>query len=208
MIYGYCRVSSRDQNLERQLQAMHNVGIDSKHIFIDKESGKDFDRVGYQTLKHHIGSGDCLFIQSLDRFGRNYTEILDEWKYLTSRQIDIVVLDMDILDTRTTGKNGLVGRFVSDLVLQVLAFVAEQERLNIRERQRQGINIARLQGKKFGRPTVELPDDFPEIARRYRNGSITGTEAADKLSMPRSTFYYKVKTNSIYEEMKGGSKNG
>lgn len=193
MNYGYCRVSARDQNLDRQLQAMRNSGIDSVHLFIDKESGKDFDRVGYQQLKRLIKSGDCLFIQSLDRFGRNYTEILDEWRDLTTRGTDIVVLDMEILDTRTTGRNGLVGRFVADLVLQVLAFVAEQERLNIRERQRQGIQIARLQGKKFGRPTAELPENFQEIAQQYRGGAITGTVAADKLGMPRSTFYYKIK---------------
>lgn len=193
MNYGYCRVSARDQNLDRQLQAMRNAGIDSVHLFIDKESGKDFDRVGYQQLKRLIKSGDCLFIQSLDRFGRNYTEILDEWRDLTTRGTDIVVLDMEILDTRTTGRNGLVGRFVSDLVLQVLAFVAEQERLNIRERQRQGIKIARLQGKKFGRPTAELPENFQEIAQQYRGRTITGTVAADKLGMPRSTFYYKIK---------------
>lgn len=193
MYYGYCRVSARDQNLDRQLEAMHIAGIDSVHLFIDKESGKDFNRVGYQQMKKLIGSGDCLFIQSLDRFGRNYTEILDEWRDLTTRGTDIVVLDMEILDTRTTGRNGLVGRFVSNLVLQVLAFVAEQERLNIRERQRQGIKIARLQGKKFGRPTAELPENFQEIAQQYRGGAITGTVAADKLGMPRSTFYYKIK---------------
>lgn len=194
MNYGYCRVSSRDQNLDRQLQAMKNNDIHSRNLFIDKESGKDFNRVGYQQMKKRIKTGDCLFIQSLDRFGRNYTEILDEWRELTTKGVDIVVLDMEILDTRTTGRNGLVGRFVSDLVLQVLAFVAEQERLNIRERQRQGIKLARLQGKKFGRPTTELPENFREIAQQYRGGVITGTVAADKLDMPRSTFYYKIKS--------------
>ena len=194
MNYGYCRVSSRDQNLDRQLQAMKNNDIHSRNLFIDKESGKDFNRVGYQQMKKRIKTGDCLVIQSLDRFGRNYTEILDEWRELTTKGVDIVVLDMEILDTRTTGRNGLVGRFVSDLVLQVLAFVAEQERLNIRERQRQGIKLARLQGKKFGRPTTELPENFREIAQQYRGGVITGTVAADKLDMPRSTFYYKIKS--------------
>ena len=194
MNYGYCRVSSRDQNLDRRLQAMKNNDIHSRNLFIDKESGKDFNRVGYQQMKKRIKTGDCLFIQSLDRFGRNYTEILDEWRELTTKGVDIVVLDMEILDTRTTGRNGLVGRFVSDLVLQVLAFVAEQERLNILERQRQGIKLARLQGKKFGRPTTELPENFREIAQQYRGGVITGTVAADKLDMPRSTFYYKIKS--------------
>lgn len=170
MNYGYCRVSARDQNLNRQFEAMNMAGVEVPHIFIDKESGKNFDRVGYQSMKKRIRPGDCIFVQSLDRFGRNYTEILDEWRDLTTRGTDIVVLDMEILDTRTTGRNGLVGRFVSDLVLQVLAFVAEQERLNIRERQRQGIKIARLQGKKFGRPTAELPENFQEIAQQYRGG--------------------------------------
>lgn len=170
MNYGYCRVSARDQNLDRQLQEMKSAGIDSVHLFIDKESGKNFDRVGYQSMKKRIRSGDCIFVQSLDRFGRNYTEIMEEWRDIISRGVDIVVIDMEILDTRTAGRNGLVGRFVSDLVLQVLAFVAEQERLNIRERQRQGIKLARLQGKKFGRPSSDLPENFHEVAQLYEGG--------------------------------------
>lgn len=197
MYYGYCRVSARDQNLDRQFEAMNTAGVERSHIFIDKESGKNFDRAGYQSMKKKIRPGDCIFVQSLDRFGRNYTEIMEEWRDIINRGVDIVVIDMEILDTRTAGRNGLVGRFVSDLVLQVLAFVAEQERLNIRERQRQGIKLARLQGKKFGRPTSELPVNFREIARQYRVGAITGTIAADKLDMPRSTFYYKIKSYNI-----------
>lgn len=199
MNYGYCRVSARDQNLNRQLQAMNMAGVEVPHIFIDKESGKNFDRVGYQSMKKRIRSGDCIFVQSLDRFGRNYTEIMEEWRDIISRGVDIVVLDMEILDTRTAGRNGLVGRFVSDLVLQVLAFVAEQERLNIRERQRQGIKLARLQGKKFGRPSSGLPENFREVAQLYEGGAITGTEAADRLGMPKSTFYYKIKQETQHD---------
>lgn len=199
MNYGYCRVSARDQNLNRQLQAMNMAGVEVPHVFIDKESGKNFDRVGYQSMKKRIRSGDCIFVQSLDRFGRNYTEIMEEWRDIISRGVDIVVLDMEILDTRTAGRNGLVGRFVSDLVLQVLAFVAEQERLNIRERQRQGIKLARLQGKKFGRPSSGLPENFREVAQLYEGGAITGTEAADRLGMPKSTFYYKIKQETQHD---------
>lgn len=199
MNYGYCRVSARDQNLSRQFEAMNTAGVERSHIFIDKESGKNFDRVGYQSMKKRIRSGDCIFVQSLDRFGRNYTEIMEEWRDIISRGVDIVVIDMEILDTRTAGRNGLVGRFVSDLVLQVLAFVAEQERLNIRERQRQGIKLARLQGKKFGRPSSGLPENFHEVAQLYEGGAITGTEAADRLGMPKSTFYYKIKQETQHD---------
>ena len=190
MLYGYARVSSKDQNEERQLLALLDSGVSKHNIFIDKQSGKDFNRPAYLRLYKALKPGDTLFIKSIDRLGRDYQEIQEQWRYLTKdKQIDICVLDMPLLDTRK-GKD-LIGTFVSDLVLQILSFVAETERLNIKQRQEEGIRAAKKRGVKFGRPTQQLPDNFIEIRRRYRNGELTGIEAAKKCKMPISTFYYK-----------------
>ena len=190
MLYGYARVSSKDQNEERQLLALLDSGVSKHNIFIDKQSGKDFNRPAYLRLYKALKPGDTLFIKSIDRLGRDYQEIQEQWRYLTKdKQIDICVLDMPLLDTRK-GKD-LIGTFVSDLVLQILSFVAETERINIKQRQEEGIRAAKKRGVKFGRPTQQLPDNFIEIRRRYRNGELTGIEAAKQCKMPISTFYYK-----------------
>lgn len=190
MLYGYARVSSKDQNEERQLLALLDSGVSKQNIFIDKQSGKDFKRPAYLRLYKALKPGDTIFIKSIDRLGRDYQEIQEQWRYLTKdKQIDICVLDMPLLDTRK-GKD-LIGTFVSDLVLQILSFVAETERLNIKQRQEEGIRAAKKRGVKFGRPTQQLPDNFIEIRRRYRNGELTGIEAAKRCKMPISTFYYK-----------------
>lgn len=190
MLYGYARVSSKDQNEERQLLALLDSGVSKQNIFIDKQSGKDFNYPAYLRLYKALKPGDTIFIKSIDCLGRDYQEIQERWRYLTKdKQIDICVLDMPLLDTRK-GKD-LIGTFVSDLVLQILSFVAETERLNIKQRQEEGIRAAKKRGVKFGRPTQQLPDNFIEIRRRYRNGELTGIEAAKRCKMPISTFYYK-----------------
>ena len=169
MDYGYVRVSSTDQNIVRQMVALQLEGITKENIFIDKQSGKDFDRDGYKALKRRLKNGDCIFIQSIDRFGRNYDEIISEWKDITSRiGADIVVLDMPLLDTRS--KNDLIGKLISDIVLQLLSFVAETERTKIRQRQAEGIAIAKAKGKKFGRPTHPLPDGYETVVADFVRG--------------------------------------
>lgn len=169
MDYGYVRVSSTDQNIVRQMVALQLEGITKENIFIDKQSGKDFDRDGYKALKRRLKNGDCIFVQSIDRFGRNYNEIISEWKDITSRiGADIVVLDMPLLDTRS--KNDLIGKLISDIVLQLLSFVAETERTKIRQRQAEGIAIAKAKGKKFGRPTHPLPDGYEAVVADFVRG--------------------------------------
>ena len=159
VVYGYIRVSSRDQNEERQLIALKEVGVADKNIYLDKQSGKDFDRPKYKRLLRKIKKDDVLYIKSIDRLGRNYEEIQNQWRILTKEKgIDIVVLDMPLLDTRR-GKD-LMGTFLSDIVLQVLSFVAENERINIRQRQAEGIAAAKARGVRFGRPPKSLPENF------------------------------------------------
>ena len=161
-VHGYIRVSSRDQNEERQLIALKEVGVPEKNIYLDKQSGKDFERPQYQKLLRKLKKDDLLYIKSIDRLGRNYEEILQQWRILTKgKGIDIVVLDMPLLDTRR-GKD-LMGIFLSDIVLQVLSFVAENERTNIKQRQAEGIAAAKAQGIKLGRPPLPLPDNFYEV---------------------------------------------
>jgi len=190
MIYGYVRVSTRDQNEERQLLALHEVGISEENIYIDKQSGKDFERPAYQKLIQHLKKEDALYIKSIDRLGRNYDEILEQWRMLTKEiKIDIIVLDMPLLDTRR-GKD-LIGTFISDVVLQLLSFVAENERANIRQRQTEGILAAKARGVRFGRPPLPLPDNFEYICTCWKLGKITGVEAARLCNMPLSTFRYK-----------------
>lgn len=191
-IYGYIRVSSRDQNEDRQLIALNEVGTPEKHIYIDKQSGKDFNRPQYKKLLRKIKKDDLLYIKSIDRLGRNYEEILQQWRILTKEKgIDIVVLDMPLLDTRR-GKD-LMGTFLSDIVLQVLSFVAENERTNIRQRQAEGIAAAKANGVKFGRPPLPLPDNFYKIHKAWRAKKLTLKQAAAACNMPVGTFYGKAR---------------
>ena len=189
-IYGYIRVSSREQNEDRQLIAMRQAGIPERNIYLDKQSGKDFNRPQYRKMLRKMRKDDLLYIKSIDRLGRNYEEILLQWRALTKEKgIDIVVLDMPLLDTRR-GKD-LMGTFLSDIVLQVLSFVAENERTNIRQRQAEGIAAAKARGVRFGRPPKPLPAAFPEALRRWRAGEITCSAAAKACAMPVSTFRYR-----------------
>lgn len=197
-VYGYVRVSSRDQNEDRQLIALEEVGILRKNIYVDKQSGKDFDRPAYQEMLRRLGRDDLLYIKSIDRLGRDYAEILRQWRILTKEKgIDIVVLDMPLLDTRR-GKD-LMGTFLSDIVLQVLSFVAESERVNIRQRQAEGIAAAKARGVRFGRPRRQLPKNFPEVYWRWKNAKVTGTAAAKECNMPLATFRYRA---AIYGKTK------
>lgn len=197
-VYGYIRVSSRDQNEERQLIALKEMGVHEKNIYLDKQSGKDFNRPQYKKLLRKLKNDDLLYIKSIDRLGRNYEEILQQWRVLTKeKSIDIVVLDMPLLDTRR-GKD-LMGTFLSDIVLQVLSFVAENERMNIRQRQAEGIAAAKAKGVLFGRPPRPLPENFHNIYQRWKQGEITGTAAAKACGMPLSTFRYRAE---IYEKAK------
>lgn len=192
MNYGYARVSTLNQNLDRQVNELYTLSINKKNIYVDKESGKDFNRVNYKKLIRKLKSGDVLFIKSIDRLGRNYNMILDEWRYLTKKKdIDIVVIDMPLLDTRIEGKN-LVGKFIADVVLQVLSFVAENERDIMKQRQKEGIRIAKLRGVKFGRPQLMTPENFAEIAILYKEKRITSNEACKLTGLSRGTFYRKL----------------
>ncbi len=196
MVYGYVRVSAKDQNEDRQIIAMREVGVSEKNIYMDKQSGKDFKRKQYKRLVRRMKKDDLLYIKSIDRLGRNYEEIIKQWRYLTKeKRIDIIVLDMPLLDTRR-GKD-LMGTFLSDIVLQVLSFVAENERSNIRQRQAEGIAAAKARGVKFGRPPKPLPENFHAVYQRWKNGKITGTKAAEECNMPITTFRYKA---DIYEK--------
>lgn len=189
-IYGYIRVSSRDQNEDRQRIALREAGVEEQDIFLDKQSGKDFNRPQYKKLLRKLKKDDLLYIKSIDRLGRNYEEIQTQWRVLTKeKSIDIVVLDMPLLDTRR-GKD-LMGTFLSDIVLQVLSFVAESERTNIHQRQAEGIAAAKAKGVKFGRPPLPLPDNFDEIHKAWRSKKMTLKEAAKACEMPEGTFYGK-----------------
>lgn len=191
-IFGYIRVSSRDQNEDRQLIALKEVGVPDKNIYLDKQSGKDFNRPQYKKMLRKLKKDDLLYIKSIDRLGRNYEEILQQWRMLTKEKgVDIVVLDMPLLDTRR-GKD-LMGTFLSDIVLQVLSFVAENERTNIRQRQAEGIAAAKAKGVKFGRPPLPLPENFYEIHKAWREKKITLKEAAEACKMPVGTFYGKAR---------------
>lgn len=190
--YGYARVSSKDQNEDRQLIAFENSNIPKENIFIDKISGKDFNRPEYIKLCKRMRKDDVLFILSIDRLGRNYEDILEQWRILTKKkEIDIVVIDMPLLDTRT-GKD-LIGTFLSDVVLQLLSFVSENERRSIRERQREGIEAAKAKGVRFGRPCKPLPDNIEYCAGMYKQGKYTLEIASKCCGMPISTFYRKMK---------------
>ena len=194
--YGYIRVSTREQNEDRQLIALREMSIPEQNIFMDKQSGKDFNRPQYKKLIRKLKPDDLLCIKSIDRLGRNYEEIQNQWRILTKeKRIDIVVLDMPLLDTRR-GKD-LMGTFLSDIVLQVLSFVAENERTNIRQRQKEGIAAAKARGVRFGRPPRPLPENYHSAYQRWKAGAITGTAAAKECGMPLSTFRYRAE---IYEK--------
>ncbi|WP_251317721.1 recombinase family protein [Flintibacter muris] len=196
--YGYIRVSTREQNEDRQLIALREMSIPEQNIFMDKQSGKDFNRPQYKKLVKKLKPDDLLYIKSIDRLGRNYEEIQNQWRILTKeKKIDIVVLDMPLLDTRR-GKD-LMGTFLSDIVLQVLSFVAENERTNIRQRQAEGIVAAKARGVRFGRPPRPLPENYHSAYQRWKAGAITGTAAAKECGMPLSTFRYRAE---IYEKAK------
>ncbi len=198
MKYGYVRVSTKEQNIDRQLSCMYAQGLSDTAIFIDKQSGKDFERAEYQKLKKKLKSGDLLIIKSIDRLGRNYDMIIDEWRTLVNdMNVDIQVLDMPLLDTRNEGKN-LVGKFISDIVLQILSFVAENERENIKKRQAEGIRIAKEKGKHLGRPKLKLPKNFYEILSLYKNKQLSLSETLKVLKMNKSTFYKYAKITSIF----------
>lgn len=189
-IYGYIRVSSYDQNEQRQLLALKAKGVKDKFIYKDKQSGKDFNRPQYKKLLKKLHNGDLLYILSIDRLGRNYAEIQNQWRILTKEiGIDICVLDMPLLDTRIN--KDLMGTFIADLVLQILSFMAQSERENIRKRQAQGIAAARARGVRLGRPPKPLPDNYYICYQKWRAGKITGTAAAKECGMPLATFRYK-----------------
>ena len=191
-IFGYARVSSKDQNEERQLKAFKNYGIDDRDIYIDKKSGKDFEREQYQLIKNILREDDLLVIQSIDRLGRNYEMIVNEWKDITKNiKADIVVLDMPLLDTRQ--KKDLLGTFINDLILGLLSYIAQTEREKIKTRQRQGIDIALSNGVKFGRPKINKPDNYNEVINEWNNKKITAREAMALLNLKPNTFYNMVK---------------
>lgn len=189
MIYGYVRVSSVTQNIERQMEEMIKFNVLMKNIYIDKQSGKDFNRTNYQKLKKRLKKDDLLIIKSIDRLGRNYDMIIKEWSYLTKEiECDIYVIDFPLLDTRVDASN-LMGKFISDIVLQILSFVAQNEREMIRQRQAEGIKIAKEKGIHLGRPKYILPNNFYNIACLYINKKISYSEAIKKTKMTRSTFF-------------------
>ena len=191
-IYGYVRVSSTDQNEDRQLRALRSAGVAADRIYMDKQSGKDFHRPQYRRLMRRLRSDDLLYVLSIDRLGRNYEEIQNQWRILTKESgADICVLDMPLLDTRN-GKD-LMGTFIADLVLQILSFVAQNERENIRKRQAQGIAAARARGVRFGRPPLEPPEDFPAIVAAWERGTLPLGAALRRCGMSESTFYRRVR---------------
>lgn len=200
--YAYVRVSTKEQNEDRQMLAMRSLEVPEQQIYMDKQSGKDFQRPNYLKLVKRLRRDDVLYIKSIDRLGRNYAEILEQWRFLTKKKgVDIVVLDMPLLDTRRD--KDLLGSFLSDIVLQVLSFVAENERVNIRARQAEGIAAAKAKGVHFGPQPHELPDNFPEMCQAWRNKETSLREAAEACGIPKSTFYDAVRR---FENRKQGNK--
>lgn len=203
-IYGYVRVSSTDQNEERQMIALREAAVPQKNIFMDKQSGKDFDRPNYKKLVKKLKSGDLLYIISIDRLGRNYEEIQKQWRILTKEiGIDICVLDMPLLDTRN-GKD-LIGTFIADLVLQILSFVAQSERENIKKRQAEGIAAAKAKGVKFGRPEKEVPDGFGKIVRAWEQKRLSFEEVLNECNMSEAIFYRRLREYRMLGENKSCS---
>lgn len=187
-VYGYVRVSSREQNEDRQLIALKELQIPEENIYVDKQSGKDFNRPQYKRLMRKVKPDDLIYIKSIDRLGRNYGEILEQWKTITKdKHVDLYVIDMPILDTRR--EKNLLGTFISDLVLTLLSYVAENERANIRQRQAEGIAAAKARGVHFGRTPKPLPENFYEVYQRWKMKKISLPEAANECGMPQTTFY-------------------
>ena len=196
-VYGYVRVSTKEQNEDRQMIAMKEVGIKKKNIYMDKQSGKDFNRPMYQKLLKKLKEGDLLYVKSIDRLGRNYEEMLEQWRILTKeKNVDVVVMDMPILDTRK-GKD-LLGTLIADLVLALLSYVSESERNNIKSRQEEGIEAAKQRGIQFGRPPKPLPDNFEQIYQAWSQHEMSAEEAAKLCNFTRATFYNKVKEWEVY----------
>lgn len=189
-IYGYVRVSSKDQNESRQVNAIKEFPVPASQILVDKQSGKDFERPAYKRLLRRIKPGDIIVIHSIDRLGRNYDEILEQWRIITKeKQVDIVVLDFPLLDTRSrTGEKDLTGKFISDLTLQILAYVAQKERESIRQRQAEGIAAAKARNVKFGRDPIPKPDEYEQVYRAWLNKDISARKAASILNVSHSTF--------------------
>lgn len=200
-IYGYVRVSSTDQNEDRQMIALQEAAVPEKNVFMDKQSGKDFDRPNYKKLIRKLKAGDLLYVLSIDRLGRNYEEIQKQWRLLTKEiGIDICVLDMPLLDTRN-GKD-LMGTFIADLVLQILSFVAQSERENIKKRQAQGIAAAKAKGVKFGRPEKQVPDDFGKIVKAWEQKQLSFAEVLKQCSMSEATFYRRLREYRLLQNNK------
>ena len=190
--YGYIRVSTKEQNIDRQILALEEYHIPRKNIYCDWQSGKDFDRQAYQKLMKKLKAGDLLIVKSIDRLGRDYNDILTQWQYITKEiRADIVVLDMELLDTRKKDGKNLTGTLIADLVLQIFAYVAQTEREFIHQRQAEGIAAAKRKGKKFGRPELKMPPEFEEICRQYEQGKISTRQAAVVLGVSHTTFYRK-----------------
>lgn len=195
-VYGYIRVSSTDQNEDRQLVALSEKGVDEKNIYMDKQSGKDFDRPQYKKMVRNLRQGDLLYILSIDRLGRNYEEIQRQWRVLTKEKgIDICVIDMPLLDTRQ-GKD-LMGTFIADLVLQILSFVAQNERENIRKRQEEGIAAAKAKGVKFGRPEKQVPNDFSQMVVSWEKKKIPLSDILHRCDMSEATFYRRLREERL-----------
>ncbi len=191
-VFGYVRVSSQEQNEDRQLISMEQAGVPNNNIYIDKQSGKDFNRPNYKRLMKKIRSGDMLFIKSIDRLGRNYEEILNQWRIITKeKSVDVVVIDMPLLDTRH--EKNLLGTFISDIVLQLLSYVSETERTNIKQRQAEGIAAAKKRGVKFGRPIKEMPPNFGELITQWEKKELTMQEIMKTYDMSESTFYRRMR---------------
>ena len=198
-IYGYVRVSTKEQKEDRQILAMEEVHVPIENIYVDKQSGKDFNRPMYQKMLRKLKKDDLVYIKSIDRLGRDYKEILEQWRVLTKeKKVDLVVIDMPMLDTRL-GKD-LMGTFLSDIVLQVLSFVAENERKNIKQRQREGIEAAKLRGVQFGRPETPMPENFSKVYEQWMKKEINGTEAAKRCNITRATFYRRAKERKEQEK--------
>lgn len=197
--FGYCRVSSTNQKEDRQLEAMLDLGINERDIFVDKCSGKNFDRPQYQALKIQLREGDILVIKSIDRLGRNYKQICEEWREITREiKANIKVLDMPVLDTTRT--EGLIGEVISDIVLQLLSYVAEQERAFIKQRQAEGIKLAKEKGKRLGKPPIEYPENWDNIYKVWKSGAITAREAMKQLNL-KPTSFYKLANKFKMEEL-------
>lgn len=205
MVYGYIRVSSTDQNEDRQRIAMEAKDVPKKNVYMDKQSGKDFERPQYKRLVRKLKAGDLLYVLSIDRLGRNYRDVQEQWRVLTKeKNVDICVIDMPLLDTRTA--KDLMGTFIADLVLQILSFVAENERANIKKRQEQGIAAAKARGVRFGRPEKPVPENFVEIVRQWDQQLIKTKEALRLCDMSRATFYRKIRENSDTKDIRSKQK--